>query len=110
MQLFVTVLTEGEYIAPILKKLADHGYHGSVLETRSIKNAFMNSIEPDPYFGGISKVVTNSNEPRPMLFVVVMNDEQIKELCYLVNEVTSGIKGKGFMYTIPVNYLEGLDD
>ena len=39
MQLFVTVLTEGEYTTPILSKLADHGFHGSVLATQSIKNA-----------------------------------------------------------------------
>ena len=109
MQLFVTVLTEGEYMSPILRKLADNGFHGSVLATQSIKNAFMNSIEPDPYFGGISKVVAPGHEPRPMLFVVVMNDEEVKKLCSLVNEATNGIKGKGFMYSIPVNYLEGLD-
>ena len=110
MQLFVTVLTEGEYTTPILSKLADHGFHGSVLATQSIKNAFMNSVEPDPYFGGLSKVVAPEHAPRPMLFVVVQKDEQIKELTALVNEAIGGIKGKGFIYTIPVNYIEGLDE
>ena len=110
MQLFVTVLTEGEFTAPILSKLADHGFHGSVLATQSIKNAFMNSIEPDPYFGGISKVVAPGHAPRPMLFVVVKEDEQIKQLTSLVNEAVGGIKGKGLIYTIPVNYIEGLDE
>ncbi len=110
MQLFVTVLTEGEYTSPILSKLADNGFHGSVLATQSIKNAFMNSVEPDPYFGGISKVLAPGHDARPMLFVVVKEDEQVKTLTKLVNEAIGGIKGKGFIYTIPVNYIEGLDE
>ena len=28
----------------------------------------------------------------------------------LVNEAIGGIKGKGFIYTIPLNYIEGLDE
>ena len=45
-----------------------------------------------------------------MIFVVVKQDEEVKKLSGLVNEAIHGIKGKGFMYSVPVNYLEGLDD
>ncbi len=110
MQLFIAVLTENTYVPTILKKFSDNDYHGSVLSTRSIHHALMDSVEPDPYFGGLSKVVDGTEVARPMIFVVVKNDDEIKKLMALVNEAVNGIKGKGFMYSLPVNHLEGLDD
>ena len=111
MQLFIVVLTEGHYVPTILKKFSDNNYHGSVLSTKSIHHALMDSIEPEPYFGGISKVIDAEVEiSRPMIFVVVKEDEEVKKLAKLVNEALYGIKDKGFMYSLPISYLEGLDE
>lgn len=110
MQLFIAVLTEQEYVATILKKFADNNYHGSVLSTKSIRHALMDSVEPLPYFGGLSKIVDEEEVHRPMIFVVVKKDEDVKKLSKLANEALGGIKGKGFMYSLPISYLEGLDD
>ena len=112
MQLFIAVLTEGDYVPTVLKKFADNNYHGSVLSTKSIRHALMDSVEPLPYFGGLSKVVEDGSEEysRPMIFVVVKKDEDVKKLFKLANEALDGIKGKGFMYSVPVTNLEGLDD
>lgn len=111
MQLFIVVLTEGDYVPTILKHFSDNNYHGSVLSTRSIHHALMDSIEPEPYFGGISKVIDAEVEiSRPMIFVVVKEDEEVKKLSKLVNEALHGIKDKGFMYSLPISYLEGLDE
>lgn len=109
MQLFITVLVKGEYMPKILKKLSDNGFHGSVMPTRSVKDALLEStIDEGPIFGGISKVVNYSQASRPMLFVVVKEDEEIRTLCRLVNEATGGIADKGFMYSLPVNFAEGI--
>lgn len=111
MQLFIAVLTEQHYVPTILQKFADNNFHGSVLSTRSIRHALMDSIEPEPYFGGLSKVVNDTEEvARPMIFVVVKEDEDVKKLSKLANEAVDGIKGKGFLYSLPITYLEGLDD
>lgn len=110
MQLFIAVLTEGSYVPTILKKFADNNYHGSVLSTKSIRHALMDSVEPLPYFGGLSKIVDEEEVPRPMIFVVVKEDDEVKKLSKLANSALGGIKGKGFMYSLPINYLEGLDD
>lgn len=111
MQLFIVVLTEDQYVPGLLKTFSDHNYHGSVLSTKSIHHALMDSIEPEPYFGGISKVIDAEIEvSRPMIFVVVKEDSEVKQLSRLVNEGLDGIKGKGFMYSLPISYLEGLDN
>ena len=112
MQLFIAVLTEADYVPTILKKFSDNHYHGSVLSTKSIRHALMDSVEPLPYFGGFSKVVDHESEEysRPMIFVVVKEDSDVKKLFKLANQAVDGIKGKGFMYSLPINYLEGLDD
>lgn len=110
MKLFVTVLVEGEYMPQILKKLSDHNFHGSVMPTLSIKKALLtNHIEPVPMFGGISKVVEYDHSPRPMVFVVVKEDEEVRTLAKLINEAIGGIKDKGFMYSIPIDFLEGIE-
>ena len=110
MQLFIAVLTEQSYVPTILKKFADNNYRGSVLSTKSIRHALMDSVEPLPYFGGLSKISGDEEVHRPMIFVVVKEDNEVKILSKLTNEAIGGIKGKGFMYSLPINYLEGLDD
>ncbi|MCM1513890.1 MAG: hypothetical protein NC090_02770 [Anaeroplasma bactoclasticum] len=110
MKLFVTVLVEGEYMPKILKKLSDHNFHGSVMPTLSIKKALLNNHnEPVPMFGGISKVIEYDHSPRPMVFVVVKEDEEVKTLARLINEATGGIQDKGFMYALPIDFLEGIE-
>ena len=110
MQLFIAVLTEGTYVPTILKKFADNNFHGSVLSTKSIKHALMDSVEPEPYFGGLNMVVDGETEVmRPMIFVVC-KDEEVKILSSLVIQAVDGLKGKGFMYSMPINYIEGLED
>ena len=37
------------------------------------------------------------------------NEEEIQKLSKIVNDVTGGIKGKGFMFAMPVSYVEGLE-
>ena len=75
MQLFIAVLTEQSYVPTILKKFADNNYRGSVLSTKSIRHALMDSVEPLPYFGGLSKIVDEEEVHRPMIFVVVKQDD-----------------------------------
>lgn len=110
MQLFIAVLTDGAYVPEILRKLSDNNFHGSVTQTKSIRHAFMDSVEPEPYFGGLNKVMNTEEEvSRPMIFVVVKNDEEVKTLASLVREAIGGAKNKGFVYSLPINFLEGLD-
>ncbi|MDD3170959.1 MAG: hypothetical protein PHO86_01430 [Bacilli bacterium] len=93
----------------ILKRLSENSFHGSVLTTMSIKDALLNSnIDEGPIFGGISRVVNYTQDSRPMLFIVVKDDEEVKTLCRLVNEATNGIADKGFMYSLPVSFAEGI--
>lgn len=111
MQLFIVVLTEEYYVPALLKNFHEHNYRGTVLSTKSIHHAFMDSIEPEPYFGGISKIIEEEIEiSRPMILVVVKEDEEVKKLSKVVNETLDGIKDKGFMYSLPISYLEGLDN
>ena len=108
MQFFVVVLTDHNMVKPILRKLKDNNYHGSVLSTRSIRQALMESDEPLPYFGGLSKVVEGEEEViRPMITSVV-KDEEVEVLASLVRDVVGKFDGNGFMYSLPINFIEGL--
>ncbi len=111
MQLFIVVLTEDQYVLPLLKTYSVNNYRGTVLSTKSIHHALMDSIEPEPYFGGINRMIDQDVEiSRPMILVVVKKDEEVKELAKITNQALSGIKEKGFMYSLPIAFLEGLDE
>ncbi|MBQ8292346.1 MAG: hypothetical protein IJX78_00910 [Bacilli bacterium] len=110
MQVFFAVINEFEYMPKILKKLAEAHFHGTVLHSTSIKHELLNSIEPAPEFGSLSKLTSYEPSNKPTLFVVVKDDQEVEELRSIINKVTGGIKGKGFMFTMPVNYVEGLED
>lgn len=110
MQVFFAVINEFEYMPKILKKLAEAHYHGTVLHSASIKHELLNSIEPAPEFGSLNKLMSYEPSNKPTLFVVVKDEEEIKDLSNIINKVTGGIKGKGFMFAMPVSYVEGLDD
>mgnify|MGYP005606193897 CR=1 FL=1 len=110
MQVFFAVINEFEYMPKILKKLADAHYHGTVLHSTSIKHELLNSIEPAPEFGSLSKLVSYEPANKPTLFVVVKDDKEVQELRDIIIKVTGGIKGKGFIFTMPVEYVEGLED
>ena len=101
MQLFIAVLTESEYVSTILKKFADNNYHGSVLETKSIRHALMDSVEPLPYFGGLSKVVDEEGRP-----VVMYHGTMSKFDTFDINKAKEGVFGKGFYFafdeTLPI--------
>jgi len=109
MKLFTLTLTDGQYMPEILKNISKHGFHGSVLPTMSTKNALTTyDTEQGPIFGGFSKVVNYSQTSRPMLYIVVKNDDEIKELFELVKEVVGDLTNKGFMYSIPVDTVDGI--
>ena len=37
------------------------------------------------------------------------HDDEVKKLASLINEATGGIKDKGFMYSLPIDFLEGIE-
>ncbi len=110
MKVFFAVINEFEYMPKILKKLADAHYHGTVLHSTSIKHELLNSIEPAPEFGYLSKLTSYEPSNKPTLFVLVKDDKEVEELRDIIIKVTGGIKGKGFIFTMPVEYVEGLEE
>lgn len=110
MKVFFAVINEFEYMPKILRKLADAHYHGTVFHSTSIKHELLNSIEPAPEFGYLSKLTSFEPANKPTLFVLVKNDQEVEELRDIIVKVTGGIKGKGFIFTMPVEYVEGLEE
>ena len=106
MQVFFIVLTEDRFLIPILQKMNEENFKGTVMHSESIHHALLMD-EDVPEFGGLSKVVPNDGPNKPTIFVV-LNDEQVEPLRKIVNDVTGGIKGKGFMFSLPASFVEGL--
>ena len=111
MQVFFIVLTEYDVMPRILKKLSEYNFKGTVMHSESIKHALIyNDIEPEPVlFGSISKLVNYEHAEKPTIFVVVKDDKEVEMLRQIVNDATGGITGKGFMFSVPALFIEGLD-
>lgn len=110
MQVFFIVLTEPEYMPKILRKMSDYRFRGTVLHSESIRHALLHTDEPAPIFGSLNQIVDYEHTEKPTIYVVLKQDDEADILKQIVNEAIGGIKGKGFMFSVPVSYVEGIED
>lgn len=111
MLLFFIVLTEYEAMPKILKQMSEYNFKGTVMHSESIRHALLYSdVEPAPIFGSLNKIIDYEHTEKPTIFVVLKHDSEAEVLKQIVNDATGGITGKGFMFSVPVTYIEGLDE
>lgn len=111
MQVFFIVLTKMEVMPKILKKMSEHDFKGTVMHSESIRHALLHSnVEPAPIFGSLNKIIDYEHTEKPTIFVVLKDEEEVELLKKVVNESIGGIKGKGFMFSVPALFIEGLED
>ncbi len=109
MQLLVITIDSCDEFLDALAGLKAHGMNGIVFESTSLKHALLNStIDAGPIFGSVSKIVTHDFESSHTAFLL-LNDDQIEHAKRVVRRNTHGLGKKGVMFTLPVNYFEGIE-
>ena len=91
-----------------VRLLNEAGFNGMVLPSTSIHSVMNHaSVEPIPFFGGFNKLKKRPFDTGHTL-IMLLEADRLETAKEKVREVVSDMKHKGVMFSIPVEFCEGL--
>lgn len=112
MQLFVLILKKIELEDEIVKHLAEVGVRGgTVLDGTGMAKSLAN-MEDLPIFDMLKAILADEGIPRCKVMLLVLRDEQLGTVRSAIKEVVGDIKAPntGIMFSLPVQFVEGLSE
>lgn len=112
MQLLVLILNQGEKAEPLFREFIKIGIRGAtILDSMGMVRALHRDIEDIPLFGSL-KMLVNGHHPLNKTILVVLRDDQVSPAIEAVRRIVGDLSKPdvGILFTIPVNYVEGLLD
>jgi len=112
MQLLVLILKKVEVMNDLIKSLAKAGVKGAtILEGTGMAEALVN-MEDLPIFGVLRRILADEEREVSKVMMLVLKDEQVMQIRKVINEVIGdlSVPNTGIMFTIPINYVEGLGE
>jgi nitrogen regulatory protein PII len=112
MQLLVLVLNKVEKLENLLKDFVHIGIKGAtVIDSTGMARVLHDDLDSIPIFGSI-KMLINENYPYNKTVFVVLKDEQIKPTIESIKKTVGDLSkpNVGILFTLPVNYVEGIKD
>ena len=112
MQLLVLILKKVEVMNDLIKSLAKAGVKGAtILEGTGMAEALVN-MEDLPIFGVLRRILADEEREVSKVMMLVLKDEQVMQIRKVINEEIGdlSVPNTGIMFTIPINYVEGLGE
>ena len=112
MQLLVLILKKVEVMNDLIKSLAKAGVKGAtILEGTGMAEALVN-MEDLPIFGMLRRILSDEEREVSKVMMLVLKDEQVMQIRKVINEEIGdlSVPNTGIMFTIPINYVEGLGE
>jgi len=111
MQLLVLVLNKVELLDELLKNFVKAGIKGAtILDSMGMARALTSGGNEDiPIFGSL-KLIMNEGHPFNKTLFIVLEDNQIDTCIRCIKKVVGDLNKPdvGILFTIPVNYFEGI--
>lgn len=108
MHLLVINLKNESEFKHVLSQINAEGYNGIVLPSVSVHNAMHeDSLEAVPVFGFLTKISRRSFDSGHTLMMLIEPDK-MELVKATVREIVKDLTHKGVMFSIPVDYYEGL--
>ncbi|WP_156923358.1 P-II family nitrogen regulator [Aminobacterium mobile] len=110
MQLLVVVTNRIEKVETLFKELLDIGIRGAtVIDTQGMARVLHDDLDKIPLFGSL-KMLINDQYPFNKTIFVVLEDSQVQPAIRAVKKVLEDLSkpNAGILFTVPVNYVEGL--
>lgn len=111
MQMLIMVLNKTDILEDILEKLDEVGVKGATIIDSQGMARVIGSIHPEkiPIFGSLSMLI-NENRPYNKTIFTVLEDDKVQDAINAIKAVTGDLAKPniGIVFTIPVNYVEGI--
>lgn len=110
MQVLIMVLNKTNYLEDIIKEFNNCGIRGAtIIESTGMAKILTSCGEEIPMFGSL-KMLLNEKRPFNKTIFTVLKDEQVKIAVDAIKNVVGDLKkpGVGILFTLPVNYVEGI--
>ncbi len=110
MQLLVLILNKTECLNDILEEFMDKGVRGAtILESRGMVHSLVEFSE-FKFFGSL-RMVLDPDHAESKTVLLVTEKEKIPVISEIVNRITGGLDkpDTGIIFTLPVDYLEGIE-
>ena len=106
MHLLVIVLNKEEYLDDILEAFIETGITGAtIVDSVGMGKTLAYHI---PIFAGLRKSIKTSDYNK-MIFSVVQNDETLKQVIALIDEVLDfSVPGTGLLFVVPLTLVKGI--
>lgn len=110
MQLLILVLNKVNKLDDLLLSFTKAGIKGAtVLDSHGMAEVLIDHKQDIPIFGSL-RMLLNEKKPFNKTIFAVLNDSQVGAALTCIRQVVGDLSkpGVGIVFTVPVNYVEGM--
>ena len=112
MKLVVIILNKTECLDKLLEDFSDNHLSGAtIIDSKGMLQELIEHDHEDLSFLVSLRGLLNPTHKENKTIIMVAKDEDVKLICAIVNNATGGLDkpDTGILFTLPIDYLEGLN-
>lgn len=112
MKLVTIILNKTECLDELLEQFGENKISGAtIIDSRGMVQELVEHDHEDMFFLMSLRSLLNPTHKENKTIITVAKDEDVALISKIVNEVTGGLDhpDTGIMFTLPIDYLEGLN-
>ncbi len=111
MKLVTIILNKTECLDKLLEEFTANNISGAtIIDSKGMVQELSEHDHEDLYFLVSLRSLLEPSHKENKTIIMVAKDEDVKKISAIVNEVTGGLKkpDTGILFTLPIDYLEGI--
>lgn len=112
MKLVTIILNKTECLDELLEEFSDNHLSGAtIIDSKGMVQELTQHDHEDMYFLVSLRSLLNPSHKENKTIIMVAKDEDVPLISKLVNKITGGLDkpDTGILFTLPIDYLEGLN-
>ena len=112
MKLVTIILNKTECLEHLLEEFSENNISGATnIDSKGMVQELSEHDHEDMYFLVSLRSLLNPTHKENKTIIMVSKDEDVALISRIVNQVTGGLDNPdtGIMFTVPIDYLEGLN-
>lgn len=112
MKLVTIILNKTECLEHLLEEFSENNISGAtIIDSKGMVQELSEHDHEDMYFLVSLRSLLNPTHKENKTIIMVSKDEDVALISRIVNQVTGGLDNPdtGIMFTVPIDYLEGLN-